>query len=54
MGPTVLVDQRINGGQFNPLGGPYSLEVGTVEVVLSNDASGYVIADAVKIVSCWQ
>ncbi len=45
---TVLVDQRVNGGQFNLLG-TYMLEAGTLEVVLTNKASGQVVADAVQI-----
>ena len=49
VGPAILVDQRVNGGQFNQLGGPYSLAAGTLEVVLSDNASGYVIADAVQV-----
>lgn len=44
---TVRVDQRSGGGDFNLLG-EYSLETGTLEVVLTNDASNYVTADAVK------
>jgi hypothetical protein len=42
------VDQRQNGGQFNPLG-TFALEVGTSEVVLTNVESGYVVADAVMV-----
>ena len=45
---TVIVDQRIDGGQQNLLG-TYVLSSGTLEVVLSNDASGFVIADAVRV-----
>ena len=44
----VNVDQTTNGGQFNTLG-TFSLESGKVEVILSDNASGYVIADAVKL-----
>ena len=38
-----------NGGEFNKLG-TFVLEAGTLEVVLSDTPSGYVIADAVQIV----
>jgi hypothetical protein len=55
---TVLMDQRINGGRFNPLKGPasinsgtYTLSAGDLEVTLSNDASGKVAADAVRVIS---
>ena len=48
---TVLMDQTVNGGQFNSLG-LYTLENGNLEIVLSNNvSSGYLIADAVKVVS---
>ncbi|UCF92356.1 MAG: DUF4214 domain-containing protein [Desulfobacterales bacterium] len=47
---TVRVDQLINGGQFNLLG-VYDLEPGILEVVLTDDASGYVVADAVMVVA---
>jgi len=46
---TVPVDQRVNGGQFVLLG-TYTLEVGTLEVELTNQATGYVIADAVEVI----
>lgn len=44
----VTVDQTEQGGKFNTLGA-YSLNKGTVQVRLTNDANGYVIADAAKI-----
>jgi len=45
----VPVDQRVNGGgQFNSLG-TFDLDAGTLEVVLTNAASRYVIADAVQV-----
>jgi hypothetical protein len=54
---TVRVDQRIDGGGFNPLTGPgsggtgiYTLSAGVLEVTLSNDAAGKVAADAVRVV----
>jgi hypothetical protein len=43
------VDQTVDGGQFNSLG-VYSLEAGTLEVVLTDNVNGYVIADAVQII----
>ena len=46
----VTKNQQIDGGQFNPLGS-YNLAAGTLEVVLDNNASGYVIADAVQVTS---
>jgi hypothetical protein len=46
----VTKNQQINGGQFNPLGS-YQLTAGTLEVVLDNKASGYVVADAVQVTS---
>jgi len=53
---TVRVDQKVNGGQFNPLTGPeavgrgiYHLNFGTLQVTLANDANGKVAADAVRI-----
>ena len=45
---TVRVDQTTNGGEWNSLG-TYFFSEGTATVVLSNDADGYVIADAVKM-----
>jgi hypothetical protein len=42
------VDQTVNGGQFIPIG-EYSLLPGQLEVILTDEASGYVIADAVKL-----
>ena len=44
----VCANQQFNGGMFNVLG-TYSLESGTLEVVLNHDTDGIVIADAVKI-----
>ena len=44
----VTKNQQINGGQFNPLGS-YQLTAGTLDVVLDNNASGYVVADAVQV-----
>ena len=46
---TVRVDQRTNGDQLNLLGS-FVLNTGTVDIVLSNDASELVVADAVQIV----
>ena len=45
----VPVDQRVNGGQFNSLG-TFALDVGMLEVVLTNAASSYVIADVVEVI----
>ena len=42
------VDQTENGGQFIPIG-KYSLLPGKLEVILTDEASGYVVADAVKL-----
>ncbi len=42
------VDQTVNGGQFIPIG-EYSLLPGQLEVILTDEASGYVVADAVKL-----
>lgn len=45
----VRVDQQIDGGQWNLLG-TYYLDVGTSgSIVLSDDANGYVVADAIKL-----
>jgi len=44
----VPVDQRVNGGQSNSLG-TFALDVGTLEVELTNAASNFVIADAVRV-----
>jgi hypothetical protein len=46
---TIVVDQRTDGGQFNVLE-TYTLDSGTLKIVLTNDASGYVVADATQIV----
>jgi len=46
---TVLVDQRYDGGRFNLLGS-YNLVPGTLEVVLTNNASNFVVADAVQVI----
>ena len=45
---TVRVDQRTNGGVFNRLIS-YGLDAGTLTVELSNDADGYVVADALQL-----
>lgn len=45
-----VFDQRINGGRFNVFDSTYILEQGTLDVVLNDDADGYVIADAVRVV----
>lgn len=47
---TVLADQSVHGGQFMLLG-TYALAAGPLEVVLSNNASNYVIADAIEIIN---
>ena len=47
---SVFVDQTTNGGRLVSLG-TYWLEAGKVEVVLRDTPTGYVVADAVKIVS---
>jgi chitodextrinase len=54
---TIRVNQQTDGGQFNLLSGPasagagiYVLNAGVLEVVLSNDASGKVAADAIRVV----
>jgi len=45
---TVRVNQKINGSQWNKLGGPYSFAAGSSGyVMLANNANNYVIADAV-------
>lgn len=44
----IQVDQTQDGGEFNSLG-TFDLRSGKVEICLSNDASEYVIADAVKL-----
>lgn len=46
---TKRVNQRINGGQWVHLGS-YPFDQGMSPIVLSDDADGYVIADAVKLV----
>jgi hypothetical protein len=46
---TVYVSQQISGGCWNLLG-TYYFGVGNYSVMLSNDANGYVIADAIKFV----
>jgi hypothetical protein len=46
---TFYVNQQINGGQWNQLGGTFPFAAGTSgTVVLSDDANGQVIADAIK------
>jgi len=44
----VIVNQRINGGSFFSLG-ELELEQGTLVVAVKSSASGYVIADALKV-----
>jgi hypothetical protein len=53
---TIRVNQQTDGGRFNLLSGPasmdtgsYALNAGVLEVVLSNDATGKVAADAVRV-----
>ncbi len=43
------VDQRINGGKFNSIGS-FFMEKGLLTVSLRSTSSGYVCADAVKVV----
>ena len=45
-----VFDQRIDGGQFKVFDSAYVVEAGTLEVVLTDNADGYVIADAVQLV----
>jgi PKD repeat protein len=45
---TVRVDQRVNGSRWNDIG-TYYFSSGQARVVLTNDASGNPVADAVKI-----
>jgi peptidoglycan/xylan/chitin deacetylase (PgdA/CDA1 family) len=45
---TVWMDQRTNGGQWNLLGRYYLLQGDHVNITLSNNADGYVIADAIR------
>ncbi|CAD7768212.1 Doubled CXXCH motif (Paired_CXXCH_1) [Candidatus Methanoperedenaceae archaeon GB50] len=44
---TVRISQKVNGGKWNLLG-TYSFNAGNYSVVLSDDADGFIIADAVK------
>ena len=46
---TVPVNQQTGGGQWRSLG-EYTFNVGTASVRLTDDANGYVIADAVRLV----
>ena len=46
---TVPKNQRLNGGEWVSLG-VYSFNAGAGSVVLSDDANGVVVADAIKIV----
>ena len=46
---SAMVDQTIGGGQFASLG-TYWFETGSVNVTLKSTASGYVVADAIKII----
>jgi hypothetical protein len=43
------MNQQVNGGQLKLLGN-YTLVPGTMDIVLSNNASGIVVADAIKVV----
>ena len=43
------VDQTVNGGQWNDLG-IYNFSTGEARVVLTDDAQGNPVADAVKII----
>jgi len=45
---TVSVNQQLNGGSWQPLG-TFALSAGTSTVTLTDQANGYVIADAVMI-----
>jgi len=45
-----VFDQRVNGGGFNVFDAIYTVTAGTLDVVLTDDADGYVIADAVQVV----
>lgn len=47
---TVRVNQRQDGGQWNLLCGIMAVEGQDITVTIANNADGYVIADAVKIV----
>lgn len=47
---TQVFDQRFNGGQFNAFNLNYSVVGGTLDVVLTDNADGYVIADALQTV----
>lgn len=44
---TVRVDQRVNGGKWNELAVRY-FEAGAAKIILSDDADGNVIADAIR------
>ena len=46
----MAVDQTVNGGQWNDLG-IYNFSAGETRIVLSSDAQGNPVADAVRIVS---
>jgi hypothetical protein len=46
---SVQMNQQVNGGQLKLLGN-YTLVPGTMDIVLSNNASGIVVADAIKVV----
>jgi FtsP/CotA-like multicopper oxidase with cupredoxin domain len=48
VGPVVTKSQRTGGGTFQTLGS-YLLSPGTVKVILSNQADGVVVADAVRL-----
>ncbi len=44
----VTVDQKVNGGQDNSLG-TFFFDAGVTTITLSDDANGFVIADAVHV-----
>jgi hypothetical protein len=44
-----VCDQRVNGGQFNPFDSNFTVDTGTLDVLLTDAANGYLIADAVQI-----
>jgi len=45
---SMRLDQRTNGGQWNLLGHYYLFQGDRVDVTVSNDADGFVIADAIR------
>lgn len=44
-----IFDQRFNGGVFNLFDKTYTVNTGTMDVLLTDAANGYIIADAVEI-----